>query len=243
MSQNIVMLHGWGYTPQVWGEVEGLFDTVSLSGVTTHCPTVRAPLHGSLEDWADALAPSLPQDSIVVGWSLGAMLALALATRHPDKVRAQVLIGATPCFVSSDDWPHGLAPEVVSSFCDAFAQSPQRTLEKFIALQVMGDAHRAACKAQLIRALDDAATHHVSLMAGLHLLSYSDLRSMTPAQPTLLLHGEHDALMPLAAAQHLERALPHAQLDVFPNTGHAPHVSNPYAVALAIKSLLDTLNK
>ncbi len=41
------------------------------------------------------------------------------------------------------------------------------------------------------------------------------------AQPSLLIHGEHDALMPIAAARRLAQALPRARLETLAGSGHA----------------------
>ena len=38
--------------------------------------------------------------------------------------------------------------------------------------------------------------------------------------PTLVIHGQHDALIPVAAAHDLARRIPGAQLDILPGWGH-----------------------
>jgi pimeloyl-ACP methyl ester carboxylesterase len=58
-------------------------------------------------------------------------------------------------------------------------------------------------------------------------------------RPTRLIHGAHDSLVPLAAAERLCAAMPNARLRMMPDAGHAPHVSEPGAVAAAILEFLD----
>jgi pimeloyl-[acyl-carrier protein] methyl ester esterase len=45
--------------------------------------------------------------------------------------------------------------------------------------------------------------------------------------PVRLLHGGADRLIPVAAAETLAAALPHADLTVWPEAGHAPHLTQP----------------
>jgi pimeloyl-[acyl-carrier protein] methyl ester esterase len=63
-----------------------------------------------------------------------------------------------------------------------------------------------------------------------------DLRKSLPrvAQPVLLLHGDRDSIVPLAAAEYLQRALTRARLDVFSGAAHAPFVAHAAGVAKRI---------
>ena len=47
-----------------------------------------------------------------------------------------------------------------------------------------------------------------------------DLHRIT--QPTLIIHGAADALVPQSAARRLAAALPHAQLQILEGAGHVP---------------------
>jgi pimeloyl-ACP methyl ester carboxylesterase len=59
------------------------------------------------------------------------------------------------------------------------------------------------------------------------------------AQPTLVIHGEHDAVTPCAAGEALSAALPHAQFHKIAGAGHAPFLSNPNAVATLLQKFFD----
>jgi pimeloyl-[acyl-carrier protein] methyl ester esterase len=45
-------------------------------------------------------------------------------------------------------------------------------------------------------------------------------------QPTLLLHGARDTLMPLSSAKWLQKNMPQAQLAILPEASHAPFLSD-----------------
>ncbi|GHU13469.1 pimeloyl-[acyl-carrier protein] methyl ester esterase [Betaproteobacteria bacterium] len=241
----LVFIHGWAMTPAAWRPVMELLPggrgghsgdhiALPLPG-HAHAPQAAA---ATLESWASALAARVPHGSTVVGWSLGALLALELAALQPERVRALVLISATPRFVADADWAYGLDARTVVSFLEGYASAPGATLRRFFALQTLGDAARRT----LLPRLEAASQPHpdaaqAALQDGLHLLASSDVRPRLAAirVPVQLIHGACDALMPLAAANWLATALPQAKLSVLEDCGHAPLLSRPAECAALIQ--------
>lgn len=237
MSLPLVLLHGWGLTPRVWDPLRAHLPPDRI----VHAPTLpghgeAAPAACDLRAWSDALLSKLPERCVLCGWSLGAMLAMDLAHRRPERVARLVLIGATPRFVADATWPHGLDAETVAGFMLDFAADAAGTLRRFVALQALGDARRRSVQGGLMDAVatpDGKSTRDFA--GGLQLLAEADLRDTAAALPqrTLLLHGAGDALMPLAAARWLQDTLSTAELTVFDDCGHAPHLSRaPDSAAL-----------
>ncbi len=140
-----------------------------------------------------------------------------------------ILCGATPSFVERDGWPHAQPPALLDRFDEALADDAAATLKRFIALFNQGDRQARAITRTLTRALaTDGSADGATLARGLDWLRRVDLRAQvkTIALPTLIIHGDADPLMPLAAAHWLADALPHARLEVFGGAAHAPFVSD-----------------
>ncbi len=242
MSAPVVLLHGWGLSSVVWAPL-----TERLApGID--CVTPDLPGHGTaptagetLASWADALLPTLPDGATVVGWSLGAQLALHLAAHAPRKVSRLVLISASPCFVKANDWPTAMQAATLAEFRRSFDLDPAATQRRFVALQALGDAARRDVSAALTAALTPADTsHQPALATGLRLLAETDQRALVGriTQPVRLLHGSEDKLMPVAAAEWLADHLPNGRLSVFQQAGHAPFVSRPADCATLIESFI-----
>ncbi|HEV7803330.1 MAG TPA: alpha/beta hydrolase, partial [Burkholderiales bacterium] len=72
-----------------------------------------------------------------------------------------------------------------------------------------------------------------TLQRGLDVLIDTDLRAVLREIGTeaLVIHGERDALVPLAAAEYLASRLPRGRLAIVPGAAHAPFVSDAQTVA------------
>lgn len=159
--------------------------------------------------------------TLTCGWSLGAIHALRAAGAG-----RLVLAGATPRFTQASDWPHAQPPALLEAFASEVAADPGAALRRFAALINRGDAH-ARSLARTMSAMTCATSNH--LLDGLRSLRDADLRALVPSirQKVLIVHGENDPLMPLAAAKWLAAHLPDARLEVFAGAAHAPFLSQP----------------
>jgi pimeloyl-[acyl-carrier protein] methyl ester esterase len=196
----------------------------------------------TLERLANDIAARAPAKCFVVGWSLGAQVALAWAQTKPQQIERLALIAATPCFTQRRDWPHAVAAPVLEAFARALQSDRSGTIQRFFSLQARGDnrAKRVARRLHGVFAGSPAPDAR-ALERGLDLLLETDLRGALAAieQPVLIVHGERDVLAPLAAGEYLAQALPHAHLEVIPGTAHAPFISEPEIVGRVALEFFD----
>lgn len=189
----------------------------------------------------DALLHQIEPGSSLLGWSLGAMLAVMAAARpgnHLDKV---VLVAGTPSFVQRPGWEAAMPPALLAEFTQAVAADIEAMLPRFIGGFNRGDARAKA----VTRTLIDTASPHpdsTTLLIGLHWLRDLDLRPVATKNqcPTLILHGEADPLMPVAAAQWLSKHCPNATLHTFADCAHAPFISVPEAFCQHVAVFLES---
>ena len=236
---DLVLLHGWGMNALVWEEAAAAL----AQRFRVH--NVDLPGHGQspactpfdLYALTAALAAELPPRATICGWSLGGQLAINWARTRPRQVERLVLIATTPRFVQAKDWDCGIDHAVLDDFAENLTRDWRETLHRFNALQARGDAHERTVSRRLRkRLLARGEPVPAALSAGLNILRQTDLRAELThiSQPTLILHGARDGVVPVAAGEYLQRTLPCATLDVFDGTSHALPVAQPQRAALRI---------
>jgi pimeloyl-[acyl-carrier protein] methyl ester esterase len=242
---DLVLLHGWALHGGMWGpwlddlERHARLHVLDLPG---HGHSPWPPGAHDLGDLAAAVFPHVPSGAAVLGWSLGGMLALELARRHPRHLRALLLVATTPKFVAGPDWDHGLPAGVLADFSRGLEHDYRRTVQSFLALQTRGD-ERAQATLRLLRAR--LAAHgepdRRGLAAGLDILRDADLRDALPhvALPALVVAGEHDRLTPPEAGRELAARLPLARFHLVGRSGHAPFLSHPDEVLGEVAAFLN----
>jgi pimeloyl-[acyl-carrier protein] methyl ester esterase len=225
--------------PAHWAPLrEGLGDDFSVTcpALPGHCDAPPRP-GWRPEALADQWVEQFP-DAHWIGWSLGGLVALAAALRHPQRVQGLVLIGATPRFVTSEDWPYGMSPSQFREFRGQCLADPKGTLIQFTALQMQSDRRGLAGLRALRAAAKNApAPDPDGLQHGLDVLEETDLRGALGAIecPTLWLTGEGDVLTPPAAANWAAGEQPRARSMTVADAGHAPFITDPTTLSEQIR--------
>ena len=230
-SEQITLLHGWGFNGAIWEETARAL----ANNASVNC--IDLPGHGqspmpqdyTIETLADTVAATLPEQGNVVGWSLGGMVAMQIALRHPTKIKKLILVGSVARFVSDDDWRHAVSPEIFQNFSASLNKDLQGTLQRFIALQIMGsDESRIMLRKLKALMNSNAAPQAAALQGGLKILQDVDLRDQLPQlkQPTLMIFGKRDTLSRPQTAKQMLPLLPNATLEIIDGAGHAPFLSH-----------------
>ncbi|WP_444923604.1 malonyl-ACP O-methyltransferase BioC [Microbulbifer sp. DLAB2-AF] len=242
--ENLVFLHGWGGDKGPWlplleavrEQLAQPLTCIELPG----CGERSGEPWPQLESLLQRLYNELPNNCVLVGHSLGGMLALQLAARPGQKkILGVVTISANACFVERDNWP-GMQRRVFERFRRAFVQDPYAIWERFCALQSHGDSAMRDLLKQLkerrpnINA--EAWKRALDCLAGLdnrHLLQ-------TLKVPSLHLFGKRDALVPQAAVEEIQGC--GAAVEVIEGCGHKPHLSQPRQVAERLRHFVESLS-
>jgi pimeloyl-ACP methyl ester carboxylesterase len=213
----LVLIMGYGWTMEDWDPrlVHALarhnrvvmFDNAGVGDTAALPPPVTID---AMADQASALIGTLGLGRPdVLGWSMGGMIAQALAVLHPAQVRRLVLcatypgtgaavVPPAPVRQASSDFPANQG-NALAAFKAAIAEYP--------AAPAAPDAAKAA---QTLASDDwwagiDAAGREIARIS----------------VPTLIADGTDDQLVPAANDHLLGRLIPGARLVLYPDAGHA----------------------
>ena len=186
------------------------------------------PPPGSMEGHADDLARLLDHLAVprahVVGASFGAYAALLLAARHPSRV-ASIVAATVTDHVKDGMGEGGVA---LRSACQAALAGGDRGAVFDLIVEVAySPAWREARRAEFSARRPQAAflpdAWFSGLLGLLAALEGCDLRPVLSriGCPVLILAAGADAIMPLARTEAVAKAIPGAELLVFPECGHA----------------------
>ena len=226
---DVVFLHGWGLSGRIW---QPLADRLSD---VMRCHLVDLPGHGDspggyagLNNWADAVASGIERPAVVVGWSLGGLVALAMARRCPDRVRALAPVASLPRMVREPDWSWGMKTSAIEATRRGLSEDFSTTLSEFLMQQVLGEPGAARAVRSLRNDLIDRPPQRSALERGLDILCEADLRETLPAIdcPALWIAGARDRLAHPDGVAWAAAQMPRGECWRVERAAHAPFVSH-----------------
>ncbi len=245
----VALLHGWASSSKIWQPCipflseDSQIWCVDLPG---HGKNHAVEWDGSVDQALALLAEVLPEQCIVIGWSLGGLLAQLFAHHYPQRVQKLMLIASTPKFVDSQDWLHGMPVKTFTKFVKQFDESPETTIKQFNALQTL---HGQSSK-QILYALQQAATDNHSKQVGkirwgLNWLQEIDLRNEQFAEsfPVFLFQGENDQVTSIKAVEDMLEIWEQLNLHKVPNAAHLPFISHQDQFIEQFKTMLAAPDK
>jgi 2-succinyl-6-hydroxy-2,4-cyclohexadiene-1-carboxylate synthase len=222
----IALLHGFAGDPSVWTDVR--------------VPDARAialPGHGETpvqRGWdanLAAVAEQLDGVDLVVGYSLGARVALGLVATA--RVPAAILIGVNPGIADAEkparragdaEWARVLREHGIAEFVDRWAAQP------LFATQARVDADRVAARRE--RRLQHDPEQLAQSLEQMGLAEMPDYRASFPRDRVAVIAGADDAKY-----TQIARELG-APFESIPGSGHDPTLERPATLGLAITRML-----
>lgn len=240
---NIGFIHGWGMNS---GAFTQLIDTLKLQ-LMERCSdekicfnfyTISLPGHGEkhdlipepfdLQSIANAMSSEIKANTILIGWSLGGLVAQYLASKHHPNLRGLLTVASTPKFQMTDDWS-GIKPDVLAMFMSQLEQNHHKALTRFLAIQMMGVANAKTLIKEITNAIDIYPAPNIrALSCGLKILQNADIRENLKdiKIPTLRTYGRLDSLVPYKAINEIHHLHPDSRHLIFKHASHAPFLTD-----------------
>lgn len=244
----VVLLHGFPLDRSMWSHqlasVGSIYRVIvpDLRGHgTTAAPDGIYTIDAMADDVIETLdALQLTAPLVVGGLSMGGYVALSLAERYPERLRALMLMNTR----ASADTPEAAAARLET------AAEVERT----------GDVEPVVAKMLPKLFAPNTFRRHPEVVARMHarmsrmtaravagslrgMVARPDRSALLPriAVPTLVLAGAEDQVIPAEESEKMAGALPKGRLITIPDSGHLSPVENHPAVDAAILDFLQTL--
>ena len=228
-GEPILLIHGSGPGVTAWANWRGVIPELSARARViapdmigfgyTQCPAGRRL---DPEAWVNQLTGLLDALDIatvsVVGNSFGGAIALALAQRHPQRVKRLVLMGSAGLSFPITEglekvWGYQPSLQAMGELMEVFAYDHSLINDDLVRMR-----YEASIR-------DDVQTRFAQLFPaprqqGVEMLALPEAALRELPQQTLLIHGRDDRVIPQEVSERLLRLIPHAQLHVFGECGH-----------------------
>jgi pimeloyl-[acyl-carrier protein] methyl ester esterase len=241
----IVLLHGWGTTSDIWVPWLSLLSE-SFSITCIDLPglggSVVADEEYTLDSLLEKIALNIPQNSLLLGWSLGGLFAVLLAKKLVKQVIGVVTIAYNPCFVERSDWPTAMAKNIFKKFSQDLLLDSEKTLSRFFMLQVRGASQQKPIL-KFLKTINQQSNHSnlTGSLALLEIDSRLDLASLK--QPSLHIFGEFDQIAPSALVSVLPSLNFRLNTLQVEGAGHLPFLSDPEEVNKQLADFFHTIDK
>ena len=252
-----MFLHGWSLGKGAFGiqrrELSDRFRIV--------IPDMRG--HGNSTDFAkgdgiDTLAGDLEQllvhldlnDVILVGWSMGALVAWEFA-KGPQRGRMAgiVTIDMVPRVLNGDGWQHGLRSGTHLYDVDidlTKMREDWRAFTRAYVPKVFADGKSAERRELIDKMVEFVSDNDLDSMVGLWTsLVHADYVEtvQTLDVPTLITYGKLSQIYTEEAAVWMDQHVPNSQRIGFAESGHAPHLEEPQRFNESLAGFADGLQR
>lgn len=252
-ARPVVLIHGWPLTAHAWEPQVPALIAAGYRVVTydrrgfgrSDKPASGYSYDLLADDLQRVMVQCGLQDATLVGFSMGGGEVARYIARHGESRLPSVVFAAavTPYLLTSVDNPEGpLTPEIAQDMRTALEQDRSAFFDQFTedffsangVLQVT-ESQRGEALAMCQQSAQQAA---LACMDAFVTTDFrEDLKRVTV--PTLVLHGEADAIVPIeGAGQRTHRAVRHSQLVKLPGAPHGLNVTHAQAFNDALLSFL-----
>ena len=153
---------------------------------------------------------------VIVAWSMGGWKAFKLYSEYPQKIKGLVLVSSFAKYLKSDDYPYGINPALLRKLEKKFMVDYKEGMKYFYRL-VFGNADYDYL-------IDKIPPHKKEdIVLWFERLKKEDFRAFLPEVkvPTLLIHGDHDQVVPVEASKYINTKIVSSELEIFNGGGHA----------------------
>lgn len=173
--------------------------------------------------------------AVLVGCSIGGLIAQHIALMAPEKVQGLVLSNTASMLGAAEGW-HARIDGLRENGMAAMAKG---ILPRWFGPKMLANPNAALWRTLLARTDQDGYIATCAAIAGTDITD----RLGEITQPALVFGGKHDLATPPEIVEALARNLPRADLVMFEETGHLPAIEAPEVFTEALTKFVERIAK
>jgi pimeloyl-ACP methyl ester carboxylesterase len=236
MPLPLVLLPGMNCSPRLWDGVVEELETGKLDGGTAEV-VIEHLDQPSIDGQVDALLDRLPRRFALGGLSLGAIVAMAVHRRAPERVGGLCLVATNsraPTVEQHAAWRAQL--ELLGSGATA------RDLQDHLIPLLLGDHLTPALRRLTLDMADEVGSDRLAAQLRLQLTRVDERPGLHAATiPCVVVAAADDQICPLNRHTEISELVPGSQLVVVADAPHLVTLSHPQRVAEALAVWLHRL--
>ena len=220
--------------------------------------STKSPPPYSVEGWADDFAVMIDQLGLgpihVLGSSLGGAMALALAQRHPDKLKSLIVVGGFSELDRATELNFRLRLRLIQKLGMSDEVADYMGLWTLTRKFINSDAgYAAVMRANQANIRANSADSYSAFIEAL--LKWGRCQPGQEQEPkfttllasikgpTLVVTSDNDHLIPRELSELIATSIPGAKLVVMPGAGHIPFMEQPEQVARIVLEFIASLGR
>jgi pimeloyl-[acyl-carrier protein] methyl ester esterase len=237
---SVAILSGWATRSEIW-------QSTNQSLVQRGCDVTVFEYRGyglreseapgeSFDQLIEDASEKLHDCSIWIGWSLGALVALAVATRNRSRVKGVLAVCGCTKFCFDDH-----RKVVLEQLTQSVETDHKKSVKRFL-MSMPSAKHRRRTLKQL--PVDIEIASKATLLSGLKILARADLSDELNkiGVPVKIISGDDDQIIPASAGLILHHQIPHSTFTALP-CGHVPFMECPELFTEQLFEFIETITQ
>ncbi|MBE8189524.1 MAG: alpha/beta fold hydrolase [Candidatus Thioglobus sp.] len=192
-GEDLVLLHGWGFSADLFADLVAKYQhKYRLTVIDLPGHGRSDEVAGGAENWCAEIINNLPTNPILLGWSLGGLLAISIARQLP--LKGLILVACSPNFIQNKHWNFGIPADNFRQFNTNLKADFSKGLRRFVSLQSNNKKQIKALNQSISRfpASTQALNQGLEILLNTNLLDeFQQLKI-----PIKVILGENDTLVP-----------------------------------------------
>jgi pimeloyl-ACP methyl ester carboxylesterase len=185
-------------------------------------PKGSYPLATMAEDVRHMVTALRLQRVVLVGSSMGGLIAQQVLRSLEGRAAGLVLVGTTACALASEGYEHGFTSDERAAFV-ATAQKDYKGFVRDLGSRLFREGHRELLQWATQQMMKTPPYVAPAALQGLFAADERDALAAIEV-PTLICHGRHDTVFPFSTAEYLNKHIKGSRLVAFEESAHLPMI-------------------